>query len=320
MLRPMRVLITGAGRAIGRATAEVLSERGHEVVATARDVSVLAGLQVEKILSLDVSDDASVAAAVEAAGELDAVVNNAGRTGSGPLEDYPLDDFARVLDVNTLGPLRLVQAVVPQWRRRGSGVVVNISSVQGRIGTPLEGVYAASKHALEALSEVLHYELGHFGIRVVIIEPGYIAPGMKHSADYTGPDVYPRCTSSGVARRRRCRAPVAGRAPKSSAMPSPTRWKTPRPRCGSRSATMRRWSSRSGAPRVMTSSKPPCARPSASHGEGGGAQRQHTNKHTNKHTKQHTNRSVTNSEGIGTSWPTNGVGMSSSAPTTISRR
>ena len=113
MLRPMRVLITGAGRAIGRATAEVLSARGHEVVATARDVSVLAGLQVEKILSLDVSDDASVAAAVEAAGELDAVVNNAGRTGSGPLEDYPLDDFARVLEVNTLGPLRLVQAVVP---------------------------------------------------------------------------------------------------------------------------------------------------------------------------------------------------------------
>jgi NAD(P)-dependent dehydrogenase (short-subunit alcohol dehydrogenase family) len=186
----MRVLITGAGRAIGRATAEVLSARGHEVVATARDVSLLAGLQVEKILSLDVSDDASVAAAVEAAGELDAVVNNAGRTGSGPLEDYPLDDFARVLDVNTLGPLRLVQAVVPQWRRRGSGVLVNISSVQGRIGTPLEGVYAASKHALEALSEVLHYELGHFGIRVVIIEPGYIAPGMKHSADHTGPDVY----------------------------------------------------------------------------------------------------------------------------------
>jgi NAD(P)-dependent dehydrogenase (short-subunit alcohol dehydrogenase family) len=68
--------------------------------------------------------------------------------------------------------------------------LVNVSSVQGRIGTPLEGVYAASKHALEALSEVLHYELGHFGIRVVIIEPGYIAPGMRHTADHLGPDVY----------------------------------------------------------------------------------------------------------------------------------
>jgi NAD(P)-dependent dehydrogenase (short-subunit alcohol dehydrogenase family) len=190
MLRPMRVLVTGAARAIGRATVEVLSARGHEVVATARDVTLLADLPVEKILSLDVSDDASVAAAVEEAGALDAVVNNAGRTGSGPLEAYPLDDFARVLDVNTLGPLRMAQAVLPQWRRRGSGVLVNVSSVQGRIGTPLEGVYAASKHALEALSEVLHYELGHFGIRVVIIEPGYIAPGMKHSADHTGPEAY----------------------------------------------------------------------------------------------------------------------------------
>jgi NAD(P)-dependent dehydrogenase (short-subunit alcohol dehydrogenase family) len=190
MLWPMRVLVTGAARAIGRATAEVLTARGHEVVATARDVTLLADLAVEKVLSLDVSDDASVAAAIGQAGELDAVVNNAGRTGSGPLEDYPLDDFTHVLNVNTLGPLRMAQAVIPQWRRRGSGVLVNVSSVQGRIGTPLEGIYAASKHALEALSESLHYELGHFGIRVVIIEPGYIAPGMKHSADHTGPDVY----------------------------------------------------------------------------------------------------------------------------------
>jgi NAD(P)-dependent dehydrogenase (short-subunit alcohol dehydrogenase family) len=69
-------------------------------------------------------------------------------------------------------------------------VLVNISSVQGRIGTPLEGAYAASKHALEALSETLHFELSHFGLRVVIIEPGYIAPGMKHSRDHVGPDVY----------------------------------------------------------------------------------------------------------------------------------
>jgi NAD(P)-dependent dehydrogenase (short-subunit alcohol dehydrogenase family) len=190
MLRPMRVLVTGAGRSIGRATAQVLTERGHEVVATARDTALLQDLTVAQVLPLDVRSVESVAAAVAAAGELDAVVNNAGLTGLGPLEDFPLDDFTRVLDVNTLGPLRLAQAVVPGWRERGSGVLVNISSVQGRIGTPLEGVYAASKHALEAWSESLHYELGHFGIRVVIIEPGYIAPGMKHTADHVGPEVY----------------------------------------------------------------------------------------------------------------------------------
>src|SRR5580692_5265844 len=186
----MRVLVTGAGRGIGRATVEVLAGRGHEVVATARNPELLEGLPAVRFLELDVRDAVSVQAAVAAAGDLDAVVNNAGLPGTGPLETYPIDSFSRVLDVNTLGPLRLAQAVVPRWRARGSGVLVNVSSVQGKIGTPLEGPYAASKHALEAWSESLHYELGHFGIRVVIIEPGYIAPGMKHTADHVGPAVY----------------------------------------------------------------------------------------------------------------------------------
>jgi NAD(P)-dependent dehydrogenase (short-subunit alcohol dehydrogenase family) len=186
----VRVLVTGAARAIGRATVEVLAERGHQVVATARDVVALAELPAALALPLDVSDPESVRTAVARAGELDAVVNNAGLTGNGPLETFPLDAFARVLDVNTIGPLRMAQAVAPSWRERGSGVLVNVSSVQGKIGTPLEGAYAASKHALEGLSESLYFELGHFGIRVVIIEPGYIAPGMKHEADHQGPEVY----------------------------------------------------------------------------------------------------------------------------------
>ena len=186
----MRVLVTGAARAIGRATVEVLAARGHEVVATARNADLLEGLPAVKILELDVSDDASVRAAVAAAGELDAVVNNAGVPGSGPLETYPIESLRRVLEVNTLGPLRMAQAVAPQWRERGSGVLVNVSSVQGKIGTPMEGPYAASKHALEALSESLHFELGHFGIRVVIVEPGYIAPGMKHGDEHPVPALY----------------------------------------------------------------------------------------------------------------------------------
>jgi NAD(P)-dependent dehydrogenase (short-subunit alcohol dehydrogenase family) len=186
----VRVLVTGAARAIGRATVEVLAARGHDVVATARNPALLEGLPASQCLELDVSDEASVQAAVTAAGELDAVVNNAGVPGSGPLETYPLDSFRRVLEVNAVGPLRVAQALVPRWRERGSGVLVNVSSVQGKIGTPLEGPYAASKHALEALSESLYFELGHFGIRVVIIEPGYIAPGMKHADDHRGPEVY----------------------------------------------------------------------------------------------------------------------------------
>ncbi len=111
------MLVTGAARAIGRATVEVLAGRGHEVVATARNPALLEGLRAAQVLALDVSDAASVRSAVAAAGELDAVVNNAGVPGTGPLETYPLDSFRRVLDVNTVGPLRMAQAVVPGWRR-----------------------------------------------------------------------------------------------------------------------------------------------------------------------------------------------------------
>jgi NAD(P)-dependent dehydrogenase (short-subunit alcohol dehydrogenase family) len=185
----MRILITGAARAIGRATADELLARGHDVVATARDPDLLDGFR-GRVLALDVTDDASVGACIRAAGELDAIVNNAAVIGSGPLEDYPIQKLRRVLETNTVGALRMIQAVVPAWRERGSGVVVNVSSVQGRVATPLEGPYAASKHALEAISETLHYEVGHFGIRVVIVEPGFIAPGMKHDDDHVGHAAY----------------------------------------------------------------------------------------------------------------------------------
>lgn len=186
----MRVLITGAARAIGAATAAALTDDGHEVVATARDVALLADVPAVQRLALDVTDDASVAAAMAAAGPIDAIVNNAAIGGKGPLESFPLDDLRRTFETNTFGMLRVVQAVIPAWRRRGSGVIVNVSSIQGRVATPLEGAYSASKFALEALSETLHYELGHFGIRVVIVEPGYIAPGMKHSDEHLGDGVY----------------------------------------------------------------------------------------------------------------------------------
>ena len=186
----MRILVTGAARAIGRATAIECARRGHEVVATARDERLLEDLDVAKRLALDVTDLASVRAAVNAAGELDAVVNNAALSGGGPLEDFPMDRLQLIMDTNTYGALRVVQELIPAWRERGSGVIVNVSSVQGRVATPLEGAYAASKYALEALSETLHYELAHFGIRVVIVEPGYIAPGMKASPRHDGPAEY----------------------------------------------------------------------------------------------------------------------------------
>ena len=186
----MRILVTGAARAIGRATVEECVRRGHDVVATARDPKLLDDLDAADRLALDVRDDASIRAALDAAGELDAVVSNAALSVGGPIEGFPLERFHDVIDTNTYGPLRVAQALIPAWRERGSGVFVHVSSVQGRIATPLEGAYAASKFALEALSETMHYELSHFGIRVVIVEPGYIAPGMKPSDPHIGPDVY----------------------------------------------------------------------------------------------------------------------------------
>lgn len=189
----MRVLVTGAARAIGAATCAALTADGHHVVATARDVSLLADVSAAERLALDVTDDASVTACLDAAGSagaIDAIVNNAAVGGRGPLESFPLDQLRRTFETNTIGALRMVQAVAPAWRERGSGVVVNVSSVQGRVATPLEGPYAASKFALEAMSETLHYELGHFGIRVVIVEPGYIAPGMKPVDEHLGDAAY----------------------------------------------------------------------------------------------------------------------------------
>jgi len=187
----MRILVTGAGRAIGAATATVLTEAGHEVVATARNVELLDDLNVAMKLALDVTYEASIDACLAQAGPIDVLVNNAALGGSAPMETFPLDHIRLMFETNTFGAVRMAQKVIPGMRERGHGVIVNISSIQGRVATPLEGPYAATKFALEAFSEALHYEVGHFGIRVVIIEPGYTAPGMKMNSDHLPhPDTY----------------------------------------------------------------------------------------------------------------------------------
>ncbi|WP_163861623.1 SDR family oxidoreductase [Myxococcus eversor] len=172
-----RILITGTSKGLGRATALELVRRGHEVIATARKVETLADLPVAKRLALDVTNDESVRRAVAQAGPIDVLINNAAEIAVGPLESIPFEEVHRLYDINVFGTLRMIQAVVPGMRERRSGTVVNLSSVVGRAALPLTGIYCSTKWAIESLSESLRIELGHFGVRVVVVEPGTIGTG-----------------------------------------------------------------------------------------------------------------------------------------------
>jgi NAD(P)-dependent dehydrogenase (short-subunit alcohol dehydrogenase family) len=181
----MRVLITGCSTGFGREAAIELARRGHQVVATARRPETLVDLDVSSRLTLDVDSDESVSEAVAQAGEIDALVNNAGWSAHGPIEKVPLPEVRRMFETNFFGAARMIQAIAPKMRARKRGVIVNVSSMAGRVAAPLMGFYAASKFALEGLSEALQFELGHFGIRVVVIEPGFVKSSFRaNSARY----------------------------------------------------------------------------------------------------------------------------------------
>lgn len=177
-----RVLITGTSSGIGRATAEHLSAEGYEVVATARKPETLAGLRVAERLPLDVQDAASVEALFEATGPVDVLVNNAGIALRGPVESVSIDAAQQVFDVNVMGLLRMVGAYAPSMREKGAGTIVNVSSVTGRAVLPLAGVYGASKAAVDAVTEALRIELGHFGVNVAVVVPGLVATGAFESS------------------------------------------------------------------------------------------------------------------------------------------
>jgi len=170
----MRALVTGCSTGIGRATALELTSRGWDVVATARRTESIADLAVSRTLALDVDSDESVAAVLAAVGPVDLLVNNAGFGIEGSVEEVPLDEARRAMETNFFGAARMIQAFLPGMRAQGSGWVVNVTSVAGVVAGPLAGFYAATKFALEALSESLHLEVGHFGVRVLIVEPGGI--------------------------------------------------------------------------------------------------------------------------------------------------
>ena len=143
------------------------------------------GLDIE-IRTLDVCDDVSVAAALHDADTLDVIVNNAGFEVQAAIELVDDELLARQFQTNIHGPMRLIRKVLPVWRNRGSGTIVNVSSIAGRVGAPYGGAYSASKFALEALSEALHFEVGQLGINVRLIEPGRFDTGFH--ANIVTPD------------------------------------------------------------------------------------------------------------------------------------
>ncbi len=184
-----RALITGCSTGFGRATAVELKKRGFEVVATARRPETIADLDAEAHLALDVTDDASVAKAVAAAGTIDVLVNNAGVGIGGPIELVPMAEVRRVFETNTFGPFRMMQAVLPQMRAAGRGHDrERVVGVGAGVGSPVGHLRGVDKHALEAMSEALHIEGGHFGIRTIVIEPGFFKTNISESHHDFGVD------------------------------------------------------------------------------------------------------------------------------------
>jgi NAD(P)-dependent dehydrogenase (short-subunit alcohol dehydrogenase family) len=174
------VLVTGCSSGIGAATAARLAEAGWTVYATARRPETLAELEAKgcRTLALDVTDEASRMAAVDAVveteGAVGVLVNNAGYSQSGAVESVADERVRAQFETNVFAPLALCRLVLPGMREQGWGKVVNVSSMGGRLTFPGGGLYHASKYALEALSDVMRFEVKSFGVDVILIEPGLI--------------------------------------------------------------------------------------------------------------------------------------------------
>jgi len=189
------IVITGASRGIGLAIALELARAGHSVTATMRNPAGSPELADQaakeklpiRIETMDVDSDQSVQQAfarILAQAPVDVLVNNAGIERLGPIEETPLADFRTCMETNYFGAIRCIQAVVRPMRERGSGAIINVTSVGGKISMSPMAPYAASKFALEALSEALAQELRAFGVRVAIVEPGIIDTRMARNIEF----------------------------------------------------------------------------------------------------------------------------------------
>lgn len=169
------ILITGTSSGYGLETARHFLARNWTVIASMRTprADILPPSPNLRILPLDVTDAASIAAAIDAAGPIDALVNNAGIGVVGAFEATPMAHIRKVFEANTFGTMAMVQAVIPQMRARRSGVIINVTSSVALAPMPLAAAYTASKQAIEGFTGSLAHELAHFGVRAKLVEPGY---------------------------------------------------------------------------------------------------------------------------------------------------
>ena len=170
-------LVTGVSSGIGRETAQLLAERGARTFGTVRDIRRANPIARVKLVPMDVNDDGSVTEGVssvlEKAGKIDILINNAGYSLAGGVEETSVEEARQLFETNFFGVLRVTQAVLPSMRQNGYGRIVNISSMLGLLPGPYRGIYTASKHALEGYTTTLDHEVRAFGIRAVLAEPMY---------------------------------------------------------------------------------------------------------------------------------------------------
>lgn len=181
------VVVTGVSSGIGRAAAEKFAKRGCRVFGTVRSTAKAQSIPGVVLVEMDVRDDVSVRRGIQTiirqADRIDVLVNNAGGSLLGSVEETSITEAQSLFDTNVFGTLRATQAVLPHMRAQRSGRIVNVSSVLGFLPAPYMGLYSASKHAVEGLSETLDHEVRQFGIRVVLVEPSYT----KTSLDLNAP-------------------------------------------------------------------------------------------------------------------------------------
>lgn len=208
-LNKQTTLVTGVSSGIGREIAQLLAERGARVFGTVRDPKSADPIRGVEIVAMDVTEDASVSTAIQAiertAGPVQILINNAGYSLMGALEETSIEEARQQFETNFFGVLRVTNAVLPGMRQSGNARIVNISSVVGFIPAPYMGIYVASKHAVEGYTETLDHEVREFGVRAVLVEPAYTRSKISHS----GKDAATSLKAYAVQRRRMTEAVAA---------------------------------------------------------------------------------------------------------------